>query len=174
MIEPLFDLLAAQYERQDRPDPDELVFPSRAGTPRDCRNLVQQEFEPVLARAGLRRIRFHDLRHTFASLMIEGGCDIKTLQVLMGHSSITTTMNDYAHLYNTAFERATRGLESVVSGKARVVPLKGGADICSEKPGTYEVEGAGFRRSLRGRIDLQTGDEIGVPTYKRAALSLAC
>jgi integrase len=143
MIESLVDMLSEQYERHGCPNPEELVFPSRAGTPKDCRNLVQQEFEPLLLRAGLRRVRFHDLRHTFASLMVEGGCDIKTLQVLMGHSSITTTMNDYTHLYNTAFERAVKGLESVISGKPRVLPLKGGTETIAEKPGIYAVNGVG-------------------------------
>ncbi len=124
IIEPLADILIEVFERHGRPSQDTLVFPSKAGTPLNNRNLVQKQFEPALLKAGIRRIRWHDLRHTFASLMIEGGCDPKTLQVIMGHSSITVTMNTYVNLYSTSYERAARGLEAVVSGGPKVVPIK--------------------------------------------------
>ena len=55
----------------------------------------------MLKRAGLRDIRFHDLRHTYASLMVAAGVDPKTLQYQMGHSSIKITMDRYAHLFKT-------------------------------------------------------------------------
>ncbi len=96
------NLIAALEERRRRkgnPGPDELVFPSKAGTPLDRHNLTARMFEPLLEKAGLRRIRFHDLRHTYASLAIAAGMDPKALQQAMGHSSVMVTMDIYAHSF---------------------------------------------------------------------------
>jgi integrase len=76
----------------------DLVFPNDAGKPIEKGNLVRRQFEPTLRRAGLRRIRFHDLRHTYASLLIAQGEHPKYIQVQMGHSSISVTMDVYGHL----------------------------------------------------------------------------
>ena len=76
----------------------DLVFPNLAGRPMSNTNLLQRGFYPALRRAGLRKIRFHDLRHTFASLLIANGEDIVRVSRLLGHSSPTVTMNVYAHM----------------------------------------------------------------------------
>jgi integrase len=55
---------------------DELVFPSQAGTVIKPDNIVPRYMEPALERAGLRRFRFHDLRHTFGSLLIQDGASL--------------------------------------------------------------------------------------------------
>ena len=52
----------------------------------------------LLAEAGLPSIRFHDLRHTFATNALEHGMDIKTLSAVIGHISSATTLNVYAHV----------------------------------------------------------------------------
>lgn len=62
-------------------------------------------------------------RHTFAALAIEAGVDVKTLQSMMGHSSIRVTLDIYGHLYSTAYERASKSLENLVSGGLKVVDL---------------------------------------------------
>jgi hypothetical protein len=69
-------------------------------------NLMARGFHPALKRAGIRRIRFHDLRHTFASLMISSGEDIVRVLRLMGHANasftftftFTFTFNTYCHM----------------------------------------------------------------------------
>lgn len=61
-------------------------------------NYVTQHFQLLLARNGLRKIRFHDLRHTCASLMYENGVELKDIQEWLGHSDISTTANIYTHL----------------------------------------------------------------------------
>jgi|SRR5215472_14450598 len=76
----------------------ELVFPSPEGTILDPDNLYHRYFQPVLARAGLRGIRFHDLRHTFGSLLIQNGASIVYVKEQMGHSSIQVTVDIYGHL----------------------------------------------------------------------------
>ena len=82
------------------PSKQDLVFPSDTGTPLEKNDMVRRHFEPALRRAGLRKIRFHDLRHTYGSLLIEQGEHPKYIQVQMGLSSINVTMDTYGHLMN--------------------------------------------------------------------------
>jgi integrase len=76
----------------------DLIFCTSLGTPYDRGNVVKREFWPYLKRAGLRRIRFHDLRHTFATLLIDQGESPKYIQAQLGHASIQVTMDRYGHL----------------------------------------------------------------------------
>jgi integrase len=76
----------------------DLVFPSPGGTILDPDNLYHRYFQPVLTKAGLRKIRFHDLRHTFGSLLIQSGAPIVYVKEQMGHSSIQVTVDTYGHL----------------------------------------------------------------------------
>ena len=77
---------------------DDLVFPSKAGTVLNPSNLIHYHFLPAIEKAGLRRIRFHDLRHTFGSLLIQQGASLTYVKSQMGHASIRTTVDTYAHL----------------------------------------------------------------------------
>ena len=77
---------------------EDLVFPSTAGTVLDQSNLTNYQFLPCLERAGLRRFRFHDLRHTFGSLLIRDGASLAYVKDQMGHSSIQVTVDTYGHL----------------------------------------------------------------------------
>jgi integrase len=77
---------------------DELVFLSPDGTILDPDNLYHRYFQPVLTKAGLRKIRLHDLRHTFGSLLIQSGASIVYVKEQMGHSSIQVTVDIYGHL----------------------------------------------------------------------------
>ena len=76
----------------------DLVFPSPEGSILDPDNLYHRYFQRVLAASGLRRIRFHDLRHTFGSLLIQSGASIVYVKEQMGHSSIQVTVDTYGHL----------------------------------------------------------------------------
>jgi integrase len=76
----------------------ELVFPSKAGTVIKPDNIVPRYMEPALEKAGLRRFRFHDLRHTFGSLLIQDGASLTYVKEQMGHSSIQITADIYGHL----------------------------------------------------------------------------
>ena len=77
---------------------DELVFLSPDGAILDPDNLYHRYFQPVLTKAGLRKIRLHDLRHTFGSLLIQSGASIVYVKEQMGHSSIQVTVDTYGHL----------------------------------------------------------------------------
>ena len=71
------------------------VFPSQAGTKIDASNLLKT-FYSARKRADLEDVRFHDLRHTFATRLVQAGVDLSVVKELLGHKSITMTMR-YAH-----------------------------------------------------------------------------
>ena len=73
-----------------------------------------KKFKRLLKENGLRDIRFHDLRHTNASMMIASGIDIKVAQQRLGHSDVTTTLNIYSHVLNHANQAAANTIDSLV------------------------------------------------------------
>ena len=95
----------------------DLVFPNDAGGPINYSNMVQRHFFPALKAAGLPRIRFHNLRHTFASLKIEQGENIKYIQSQLGHSSPMVTLTVYAHLMKDSNPESACGLEEMIFGE---------------------------------------------------------
>ena len=96
----------------------DLVFPNLAGQPLSSANLLQRGVYPALRRAGLRKIRFHDLRHTYASLLIANGEDIVRVSRLLGHASPTITLNVYAHMLpNDHYGSADRLADLVFGSK---------------------------------------------------------
>jgi len=98
MPAPLVVALREQRMASPFSEPDDLIFPSERGTPLDGGNMVRREFTPALRRARLPQIRFHDLRHTFTSLLIRQGVHPKVIQEKLGHASIQTTLDRYGHL----------------------------------------------------------------------------
>jgi integrase len=93
---------------------DELIFPSERGTPLDGRNMVRRLFEPALRKAGLPRMRFHDLRHCFASLLIAQGEHPKLISEQLGHASIQITLDRYGHLMDQSCGDASDRLEAAL------------------------------------------------------------
>ena len=75
----------------------DLVFPTTIGTVQSPSELLKR-FKELLERAGLEKMRFHDLRHTAASLMINNGCPVFVVSKRLGHSKPSTTMDIYGHL----------------------------------------------------------------------------
>jgi integrase len=74
-----------------------LIFASGVGTPVNPENLVKRSFKPLLKKAGLPEIRFHDLRHTCATLLLSRGVHPKLVQELLGHATIAMTLDTYSH-----------------------------------------------------------------------------
>ncbi len=97
--------------------PHDLVFCNRSGGPLEPRYVVKHQFFPALTRAGLRQVRFHDLRHTFATLLIHQGENVKFIQNQMGHASIATTMNVYGHLLPETHTEAGAKLDRQIFGE---------------------------------------------------------
>ena len=77
--------------------PEATIFRSKVGSPMDHDNFVDRIFEKDLAESGLRRIRFHDLRHTAITLMVKKGVLLPMIQKIAGHKDIKTTMR-YVHV----------------------------------------------------------------------------
>ena len=92
-------------------NPLDLVFPNRAGRPMASRNLAQRIFEPALRAAGLRKVSFHALRHSYVSLLLSQGESIKFISRQVGHSSAKLTLDIYSHLMEGAEEAAMVRLE---------------------------------------------------------------
>ena len=78
--------------------PDDLVFRNKAGNPVDYHLVARRDFHAALDQAGLRRVRWHDPRHTYAALLVDRNVNIKQIQRLMGHADIGTTLSTYGHL----------------------------------------------------------------------------
>jgi integrase len=88
-----------------------LVFPNRIGGPIDPTNLYNREYKPLLKRVGLEGFTFHALRHTFATALFSRGEHPKRVQSLLGHASITQTMDTYSHLIDDIGGDAVDGLD---------------------------------------------------------------
>ena len=99
-----------------------LVFANLSGNPMSNPNLLQRGFYPALRRAGLRQIRFHDLRHTFASLMIANGEDIVRVSRLLGHANPAITLKVYSHAMPRDHYGSPDRLSDLVFGAAEDQP----------------------------------------------------
>jgi integrase len=75
-----------------------LVFATEIGTLINRHNLIQRSFRPLLEKAGLPRVRFHDLRHTCATILLARGVHAKFVQELLGHATIAITLDTYSHV----------------------------------------------------------------------------
>ena len=78
---------------------------------------VRKRLQTVLERAECRRLRFHDLRHTFATASLEHGMDVKTLSTIIGHVSSATTLNTYTHITDAMRQNAADKIDRGI-GKA--------------------------------------------------------
>ena len=91
------------------------VFPGPTGDPMSPDSVLHM-LHRVLKRAGLPRVRFHDLRHTFATLALQNGVDVKTVSGMLGHYSAGFTLDTYTHVTTSAQRQAAEAMEHVLSG----------------------------------------------------------
>ena len=93
---------------------DALIFCSEIGTPMIHRNVSRRALAAAVETAELKHIRFHDLRHTFASLLIAEGLDVTYIAAQLGHANPTITLSTYAHVFDQHRheERARSALEA--------------------------------------------------------------
>lgn len=102
-----------EWKLKSPSNPNNFVFANEAGNSIDPRNLVQRMFEPMLKRAGLGKLRWHDLRHSYASILIAQNAQIKFIQKQLGHSSAKMTMDRYGHLLPETYEQGLRALDNL-------------------------------------------------------------
>jgi integrase len=96
---------------------NDLVFPSTIGTPMVSYHL-RKDFFRLLSLAGLPRIRFHDLRHTAATLMINHGVPIIVISKMLGHSKPSVTLDFYGHCSVAMQDEASKIMDSVMNNNA--------------------------------------------------------
>ncbi len=93
---------------------DGLVFTNRVGNPLHPKNLVDRYFKPTLKAAGLPAIRFHDLRHTAATLLLSADVHPKVVQEMLGHANISITLDTYSHLLPGMMAPAVDAMEDTL------------------------------------------------------------
>ena len=100
----------------------DLMFPSRTKPEQPIDpGYVRKRLQVILERAECKRVRFHDLRHTFATLSLENGMDVKTLSTIIGHVSSATTLNTYTHITDEMRRKAALSIDQGIA-KAEVEP----------------------------------------------------
>lgn len=124
-----------QFARQRWQEHD-LAFPSTVGTPMEPTNLIRR-FKKLLKLTGLPDVRFHDLRHTHATLLFLRGAHVKVVSERLGHADITITLKTYSHVIPTMQEDAAQLIEgtlpvNVVSSDGEALPLAELDDFESE------------------------------------------
>lgn len=90
------------------------VFPSPTGGPISPDSVLHM-LHRILKRAGLPKVRFHDLRHTFATLALQNGVDIKTVSGMLGHYSAGFTLDTYTHVTTSAQKEAAKTMGNILS-----------------------------------------------------------
>jgi len=111
--------LERQMEEMERMgslyQPGGLVFATESGTLINPSNLRNRSFKPLLKRAGLPDICFHDLRHTCATLLLSQGTHPKLVQELLGHATIAMTLDTYSHFLPSMGDQTVRAMEAALS-----------------------------------------------------------
>jgi integrase len=127
-------LLNVLWERKMTSD-SRWLFPSpvKEDSPLDPSS-VRKRLQTILERADCKHVRFHDLRHTFATMSLEHGMDIKTLSAIIGHVSAATTLNIYAHITDEMRQSAARKIDRSI-GKAGPTPsIEAASEEAVKKP----------------------------------------
>jgi integrase len=117
------DALRAHLERQlrdmeilgDHYQDQGLIFTTDTGAPIIPSNLRQRSFTPLLKRVGLPHMRFHDLRHTCATLLLSRGVHPKFVQELLGHATIAITLDTYSHVMPSMGDATAKAMEDALA-----------------------------------------------------------
>ena len=118
-VESLRAHLGRQLEEIERMgslyQPGGLVFATESGSLINPSNLRSRSFKPLLKRAGLPDICFHDLRHTCATLLLSQGTHPKLVQELLGHATIAMTLDTYSHFLPSMGDQTVKAMEAALS-----------------------------------------------------------
>ena len=122
MVKPTIDVMRRHYDRQNEArkkagegwTENGLIFTSANGNPIHFRNLMRI-FKSLLQAAGLPEIRFHDLRHTAASLMLNNGIPVIVVSRRLGHARPSITLDVYGHLIPGMQEEAAQLMDELIT-----------------------------------------------------------
>jgi integrase len=109
--------LSAHLERFVAPPAQALLFTGLGGQPLRRAGFRRNWWLPAVRSAGLG-LRFHDLRHTYVSLLIRAGANVRRFSTWAGHSSVAFTLDRYGHLYDDADDSVSERLDALLAGSA--------------------------------------------------------
>ena len=116
---PLLKILSEYKKTVD----SKWIFPSPLDSTKPRHpSAVRKRLQLILERAGCPKVRFHDLRHTFATMALENGMDVKTLSSTIGHVSSATTIDIYSHITNTMQRQAAAKIDRQIGGTEAEIP----------------------------------------------------
>lgn len=151
---PVLNVLKAYKETMN----SRWMFPSPVSedSPRDPA-AVRKRLQTVLKRAECKKIRFHDLRHTFSTAALEHGMDVKTLSTIIGHVSSSTTLNVYAHVTDemrrTAAVKIDQGIGKAESQtECQSTPQKPAPSTFQAHKGQRRKAGTGCVTQINGHL----------------------
>jgi integrase len=117
-VEALRGHLSRQLEEMERMGslycPGGLVFATETGTIINPSNLRNRSLKPLLEAARLRSVRFHDLRHTCATLLLSRNVNPKIVSEMLGHATIAITLDTYSHVLPDMQEKAAKAMEEAL------------------------------------------------------------
>jgi len=128
----------AEYKKNTN---SKWLFPSPLGNdkPRNPSS-VRKRLQLILERAECKRVRFHDLRHTFSTLALEHGMDIKTLSATIGHMTAATTLDIYSHITDTMQKQAAVSIDRKIGKTDAKMPERGSTPTKAEKADVSDFE----------------------------------
>jgi hypothetical protein len=132
----------------------DFVFPTKLGEAMDT-STVNRAFQAALARAGLLRQPFHHLRHAYATLMLEDGEELIVVSRSLGHSTISTTADVYAHVTPATLQRSAERMDGILRRRTGIAyGYRVGYAAESGRPsaccrGPFHVQMAGWRGRIR-------------------------
>ena len=94
----------------------DMVFPNEIGRPVSPPHLISRVFKPLLKKAGLPDIRFHDLRHTCASHLLSQNVHPKIVSEMLGHASIKIMLDTCSHVLPDIQKQAVEAMEGILGG----------------------------------------------------------
>ena len=150
-------LLKILSEYQQTVD-SEWIFPSPLdNTKTKNPSAVRKRLQIMLERAGCPKVRFHDLRHTFSTMALENGMDVKTLSATIGHVSSTTTIDIYSHITDTMQQQAAARIDRQIGGTEAEIPRSEKQVKVDTTPPDFEPYKPKCRKSGTGCVTMING-----------------